>query len=65
MIPEKREPRPLVAAGAQRRVIEGEGLGGFARRHTVNAWLVNRFLAAPRFFCCGLQRGFWAEIFWC
>ncbi len=30
--PQKEEPRPLKAAGAQRRVIEGEGLGGFARR---------------------------------
>src|SRR5262249_10525388 len=61
--PKKREPRPLVAAGAQRRVIEGEGLGGFARRHTVNAWSVNRFPAAPRFFCSGLRCG--SEIFWC
>ena len=29
---EKGEPRPLKRPGFQRRVIEGEGLGGFARR---------------------------------
>jgi hypothetical protein len=32
--PEKDEPRPQNTAGARRRVIEGEGLGGFARRLT-------------------------------
>jgi len=32
----KEEPRLLNAAGVRRRVIEGEGLGGFARRLTVN-----------------------------
>ena len=31
-VQERREPRPPEAAGVQRRVIEGEGLGGFARR---------------------------------
>ena len=34
--PHKEEPRLLNAAGVRRRVIEGEGLGGFARRLTVN-----------------------------
>jgi hypothetical protein len=29
-------------------VIEGEGLGGFARRCSLNALIVNRFPAAPR-----------------
>jgi hypothetical protein len=29
-------PNRLRAAGVRRRVIEGEGLGGFARRVTVN-----------------------------
>ena len=32
----KEEPRLLNAAGVRRRVIEGEGLGGFARRLTAN-----------------------------
>jgi len=32
----KEEPRLLNAAGVRRRVIEGEGLGGFARRLTIN-----------------------------
>ena len=32
----KEEPRLLNTAGVRRRVIEGEGLGGFARRLTVN-----------------------------
>ena len=59
----KRGTPAAKAAGAQRRVIEGEGLGGFARRHTFNAWPVSRFLAALRFFCC--QQGFWDAIFWC
>ena len=32
----KEEPRLLNTAGVRRRVIEGEGLGGFARRLTIN-----------------------------
>jgi hypothetical protein len=33
---QKDEPRPRKAAGVRRRVIEGEGLGGFARHLTIN-----------------------------
>jgi hypothetical protein len=33
------------AAGVQRREIEGEGLGGFARRHPINVMRARRFLA--------------------
>ena len=56
--PQKREPRPLVAAGAQRRVIEGEGLGGFARRHTVNAWPLTGSSPRRDFFAAARSAGF-------
>ena len=62
--PPNREPRPLGAAGVQRRVIEGEGLGGFARRHSLNALIVNRFRAAQRFFSRRVSVGFWPAIAW-
>jgi hypothetical protein len=32
-------------AGGQSRAIEGEGLGGFARRHPINVMRARRFLA--------------------
>ncbi len=57
-----REPRPLDAAGVRRRVIEGEGLGGFARRHQVNAGGVIGFRGGLRFFCRRPRIGFWLEI---
>ena len=41
----KEEPRLLNTAGVRRRVIEGEGLGGFARRPTVNVEIACVFLA--------------------
>ena len=44
-LPHKEEPRLLNAAGVRRRVIEGEGLGGFARRLTVNDLAEGLFLA--------------------
>jgi hypothetical protein len=46
----KREPRSLGATGARRRVIEGEGLGGFARRYRYNVGVVNWFLCGQQFF---------------
>jgi hypothetical protein len=36
--------------GVQRRVIEGEGLGGFARRLSINAAVGVWFLRFPKFF---------------
>jgi hypothetical protein len=47
----------LTAAGVQRRVIEGEGLGGFARRYPINAWFANRFLGDQRIFFRRSQSG--------
>ena len=43
-------PNRLRAAGVRRRVIEGEGLGGFARRVTVNDSAEGLF-RPRRFFC--------------
>ena len=47
---EIRELRPLEATGVQRRVIEGEGLGGFARHLTVNGGLRESFRRQQQFF---------------
>ncbi len=63
-LPRKREPRPLDAAEVRRRVIEGEGLGGFARRHHVNAGGVTGFRGGLRFSCRRARFGFWLEIAW-
>jgi hypothetical protein len=57
----KRTPTAF-AAGVRRRVIEGEGLGGFARRHKVNAGGVTGFRGGLRFFCRRARIGFWPEI---
>ncbi len=50
------------AVGVRRRVIEGEGLGGFARRYQVNAGGVTGFRGGLRFFCRCARIGFWLEI---
>jgi len=47
---QKDEPRPLNAAGVRRRVIEGEGLGGFARRLTFNVAVTQQFLRPQQIF---------------
>jgi hypothetical protein len=39
-----------MGAGSRRRVIEGEGLGGFARRLTINVALAGWFLPPAKFF---------------
>ena len=57
-----KEPRPLYVAGVRRRVIEGEWLGGFTRRHQVNAGGVTGFRGGLRFFCRRARIGFWLEI---
>ena len=51
--PKKEEPRPLKTAGAQRRVIEGEGLGGFARRIQSIPLLPRGSCPADNFFRSG------------
>ncbi len=61
-LPRRREPRPLDAAGVRRRVIEGEGLGGFARRYKFNAGGFTGFRGGLRFFCRRARIGFWLEI---
>ena len=61
-VPRRREPRPLDAAGVRRRVIEGEGLGGFARRHQVNTGGVAGFRGGLRFSCRRARIGLWLEI---
>jgi hypothetical protein len=49
--PNRHEKAPAAkTAGAQRRVIEGEGLGGFARRHPVNDSIGGLFLLGLQFF---------------
>ena len=50
--PQKNEPQPLRAAGVRRRLIEGEGLGGFARRLSVNDSLEGLFRPGKHFGDC-------------
>ncbi len=52
------------AVGVRRRVIEGEGLGGFARRHLLNADGVIGFRGGRRFFSDRVGTGLWPEIAW-
>jgi hypothetical protein len=41
------EPRPWLQPGFERRAIEGEGLGGFARRLATNDGRERMFLRRP------------------
>jgi hypothetical protein len=49
----KRGTPAVNAAGVRRRVIEGEGLGGFARRLTINGSAGGLFRPLPLFFLPG------------
>ena len=46
-------------------MIEGEGLGGFARRHIINVARVGRLRAGPHFFppACAWRLD-WADLDW-
>jgi hypothetical protein len=59
--PQKKNPGRF-ATGVRRRVIEGEGLGGFARRYIINFVPVIWFRRRQQIFCLPDQAGFWPEI---